>query len=99
MKSYGFMILSGLSGDTIHVSAYLTKGDPQEYFVHLSVYGETIGYTSRTGPREWTPVVFIGPDEVSLTAAHTRMDAIRDMVQHLSDICDPRMDLEWRQRA
>lgn len=99
MKAYGFMVRSGLSGRTVHVEVHCTKGaQVGQYLVHLSQYGDTVGHTLRTGPREWTPTAYLDDGtQIELTPANSRTDAMRDIVEFLSDGRDHVLDLEWRE--
>ena len=102
MKVYGLMIRSGLSGVTVCVDANATHGDlPGQTLIHLAGYGDTIGHTLHRGERKYLPVAYELVDgeikEVELPITISRMDAMRDVAQHLSDLNDNRLDLAWRE--
>lgn len=98
MKAHGIMVRSGLSGKTVHVEVEAVTGEIDGHTtVQLSGYGDVLGHTQYDTWRRWTPVVYVGASEVLLPPAHTRFDAMRDIVAYLADIVDDRLDLAWRE--
>lgn len=99
MKNYGFYVRSGPSGATVHVDINTSHGpNIGQTLIHLSGYGDVIGHTLSRGARTWLPVVYGGDGvEVELRPASTRYDAMRDVIAHLADAGDERLDLPWRE--
>lgn len=101
MKAHGLMVRSGLSGKTVCVDVNTSWGDlPRQTLIHLTGYGDLIGHTIGIGERAYLPVAYEldnGIKEVELPVARTRMDAMWEIAQHLSDLQDVRLDLAWRE--
>lgn len=105
MKNHGFVVHSGLSGKGVHVGINTSHGETEgQTLIHLAGYGDVIGYTQalilKAAIRRWRPVAYT-PDgkEWVLPDARTRNDAIRDVIAHLADAGDERLDLHWREVA
>lgn len=99
MKNHGFVVRSGLIGASVHIDVNTSHGpNIGQTLIHLAGYGDVIGCTLRGDVRSWLPVVYeTSGAEVELRPASTRHDAIRDVIAHLADAGDERLDLQWRE--
>lgn len=100
MRTYPYLIRSGVSGTTVQVCVYRIKGECSRHWkVAIEDDDEVIGHTARgSNDDRWEPVVYL-PDgtHLPLENARSQRDAMGDILQYLSDHKDWRLDLEWRE--
>lgn len=104
MKVHLLMVRSGLTGSNVCVGANGLRGQrPGQTMIHVAEWGDVIGYTLNVGDHRYLPVAYEqtleGMKEVHLPITISRLDAMRDVAQHLSDLRDDRLDLEWLEQT
>lgn len=89
------MISSGISvpaivknTDTLGRKAIMVRGGD-----------DILGYTTQVAKNVYTPTVCLNGTQIELPSTHRRLEAIGDIIRHLADIKDSRLDLPWWEMA